>query len=102
MTPDLETRLELACDPVNHAWRHDRDRLCKRAATELRARAERIAALEKLAGQMAEALEFAADDLRTVGDDYPGSSCHKWCHERAREADKALNQFNAFQEKCGA
>jgi hypothetical protein len=28
----------------------------------------------------------AATDLRTVGDDYPGSSCHKWCHERADAA----------------
>jgi hypothetical protein len=25
-------------------------------------------------------LDQAAADLRTVGDDYPGSSCHKWCH----------------------
>jgi hypothetical protein len=31
-------------------------------------------------------LDQAVADLRTVGDDYPGSSCHKWCHERADAA----------------
>jgi hypothetical protein len=35
----------------------------------------------------AEALEFACNALREVGDDYPGSSCHKWCHEKADEAE---------------
>ena len=25
--------------------------------------------------------------LRQVGDDYPGSSCQMWCHERAQEIE---------------
>ena len=41
--------------------------------------------LEPLSGAF-EALDFACDALRTVGDDYPGSSCHQWCHEQADEA----------------
>ena len=37
------------------------------------------------------ALRQAIADLRAVGDDYPGSSCHKWCHERADAAQAALS-----------
>jgi len=36
------------------------------------------------------ALKLAIAALRQVGDDYPGSSCHKWCHDKADEAEKAL------------
>jgi hypothetical protein len=32
------------------------------------------------------ALTSACDALRTVGDDYPGSSCQQWCHAAANEA----------------
>jgi hypothetical protein len=36
------------------------------------------------------ALGRASNALRTVGDDYPGSSCHDWCHRAADDADTAL------------
>lgn len=29
----------------------------------------------------------ATQALRIVGDDYPGSSCHEWCHAQADAAD---------------
>lgn len=32
------------------------------------------------------ALRYAVGGLRIVGDDYPDSSCHDWCHKRADEA----------------
>lgn len=32
------------------------------------------------------ALRYAVGGLRIVGDDYPSSSCHDWCHKRADEA----------------
>jgi hypothetical protein len=32
------------------------------------------------------ALAYACDALRTVGNDYPGSSCCDWCHAKADEA----------------
>jgi hypothetical protein len=38
-------------------------------------------------GNLMDALEFATGALRKVGDDYPGSSCQKWCHEQAEEAE---------------
>jgi hypothetical protein len=37
--------------------------------------------------RLEKALLSACRALRTVGDDYPGSSCHQWCHA---EADAAL------------
>ena len=61
----------------------------------------RLASTQPLAEQLAErdatiarlraALRLAADDLQTVGDDYPGSSCQKWCRERADFARAALS-----------
>lgn len=39
-------------------------------------------ALERLEA----ALEQAVEALRTVGSDYPGSSCQKWCNEQADAA----------------
>jgi len=37
-----------------------------------------------------EALENARLALCKVGDDYPGSSCHKWCHIEADKCAEAL------------
>ena len=37
------------------------------------------------------ALSQAAQDLETVGNDYPGSSCWQWCAERAGVARAALS-----------
>lgn len=37
------------------------------------------------------ALSQAAQDLETVGNDYPGSSCWQWCAERASVARAALS-----------
>jgi len=34
------------------------------------------------------ALALAVKSLREVGDDYPGSSCQTWCHQRADEAER--------------
>jgi hypothetical protein len=36
------------------------------------------------------ALSRASNSLRTVGDDYPGSSCHDYCHRAADDADTVL------------
>jgi hypothetical protein len=47
------------------------------------------------ANALQDALRQAAMDLRTVGDDYPGSSCQAWCHERAALCDAALPQDTA-------
>lgn len=44
------------------------------------------------------ALEQGIADLRTVGDDYPGSSCHQWCHERADAAQRALRDSDRNPE----
>lgn len=38
-------------------------------------------------GRVQAALKEATQALRTVGDDYPGSSCHEWCHAQADAAD---------------
>lgn len=39
----------------------------------------------KIADDLRERLLRACAYLRQVGDDYPGSSCQKWCHEKADE-----------------
>lgn len=46
-------------------------------------RAERVAELEA-------ALRQAIEDLRTVGNDYPGSSCQIWCTQAAKAHESAL------------
>jgi hypothetical protein len=40
-----------------------------------------------------EALRQAVQDLLTVGNDYPGSSCQQWCTERARAAWSVLEPW---------
>jgi hypothetical protein len=47
-------------------------------------------ALEERCARLEAALEQAAEDLQLVGDDYPDSSCHKWCSESAAKARSAL------------
>ena len=39
---------------------------------------------------LAEELKAARDALVEVGNDYPGSTCQRWCCERAARANKAL------------
>ena len=38
-------------------------------------------------GRVQGALKEATAALREVGDDYPGSSCHEWCHRQADAAE---------------
>lgn len=38
-------------------------------------------------GRVQAALKEATQALRQVGDDYPGSSCHEWCHRQADTAE---------------
>jgi hypothetical protein len=58
------------------------------ANLELRAR---LAAVEAERDRLKAALSQAAQDLETVGNDYPGSSCWQWCAERAGVARAALS-----------
>lgn len=44
-------------------------------------------------GDVVEALRQARDDLLAVGNDYPGSSCQKWCTERAKAAWDTLRPW---------
>lgn len=53
-------------------------------------RASDYDALAAMVARLEEALKQAAEDLQLVGDDYPGSSCHKWCSESAATARAAL------------
>ena len=53
-------------------------------------RASDYDALTARVARLEEALKQAAEDLQLVGDDYPGSSCHKWCSESAATARAAL------------
>ena len=55
-------------------------------------RAERAEAERDLALQT---LRKTVDALIEVGDDYPGSSCQKWCH---KEAEDGLAVLAAFGE----
>ena len=43
--------------------------------------------------RLREALATAKNDLLTVGNDYPGSSCQKWCTERALAAWNVLEPW---------
>ena len=45
-----------------------------------------IAALEAEVERLREANGILERALRTVGDDYPGSSCQKWCREQLKAA----------------
>jgi hypothetical protein len=67
MNDDVKQALELAEQEVAHL---------RRQLTEVRG-----------------ALGRASTVLRMVGDDYPGSSCHDWCHRAADDADSALLGF---------
>lgn len=46
---------------------------------------KRNAETEAELARVREALSKACNYLREVGDDYPGSGCHRWCHEKADE-----------------
>lgn len=37
----------------------------------------------QLCGEALDEIERLRTALKTVGDDYPGSSCQKWCYEQA-------------------
>ena len=63
-----------------------------RSARQAAATAEaRLAAVEAERDRLKAALSQAAQDLETVGNDYPGSSCWQWCAERAGVARAALS-----------
>ncbi len=63
------------------------------AAWEIMAneRSARLAAVEAERDRLKAALSQATQDLETVGNDYPGSSCWQWCAERASVARAALS-----------
>jgi len=69
------------------------DALTVRLEAQCKLREERERENDALTARVArleEALKQAAEDLQLVGDDYPGSSCHKWCSESAATARAAL------------
>jgi len=51
--------------------------------------------LERDRARLIEAAQAASDWLREVGDDYPGSSCQKWCRERAAITEGVLASLEA-------
>ena len=57
------------------------------AAWSWQARAEQAEADN---ARLRAALGRASNSLRLVGDDYPGSSCHDYCHRAADDADSVL------------
>lgn len=77
MTPEylesLRESMDLAVQDLAEAGR-EWESACMRQAAE---------AIDRLRRQV----RRAAEHLRTVGNDYPGSSCQAWCEARARELD---------------
>ena len=57
-----------------------------------RAAEAEVARLTAACAAKDEAIRQASTDLRTVGNDYPGSSCYEWCWKRADAADLALSK----------
>lgn len=53
-------------------------------------RDSRIAALEAECNQLRLLVVKACEYLREVGNDYPGSFHHKWCHEKADECMEGI------------
>jgi chromosome segregation ATPase len=51
---------------------------------------QQLTALEADVRALRCALSRASNSLRLIGDDYPGSSCHDWCHRAADDADTVL------------
>lgn len=47
---------------------------------------------------LVEAMEILISDIKTVGNDYPGSSCESWCLEKAAVAQAVLDKFKKFNE----
>ena len=75
------------------ALAYNYDALTVRLEAQCKLREERERENDALTARVArleEALKQAAEDLQLVGDDYPGSSCHKWCSESAATARAAL------------
>ena len=96
---ELEAKLaasEAACAPFLkdgetpaeciQRWRADAAGVLELLRQE-KLRSEKV---EAACAQMREALTGAVQALRTVGDDYPGSSCHEWCHKQADAYAAAL------------
>ena len=42
------------------------------------------------------AMETLITDIKTVGNDYPGSSCESWCLEKASDAQGVLDKFKSL------
>jgi len=55
----------------------------------------KVASLEADKAALVGALVHARNDLLEVGNDYPGSSCQKWCTERATAAWGAIKPWQS-------
>jgi hypothetical protein len=58
----------------------------REAAALIAAQAAEIEEFRFTVRRLTQAISRAVDDLETVGNDYPGSSCQQWCSERAAAA----------------